>query len=457
MRIHFIAIGGSAMHNLALALHNKGHKVTGSDDEIFEPSKSRLQKLGLLPDAFGWFSENISLQIDAVVLGMHAKKDNPELLKAQEIGVKIYSYPEFLYEQTKNKKRVVIGGSHGKTTTTAIILHVLKKLGKTFDYMVGAQLDGFDTMVEFNEESEYAIFEGDEYLTSPIDLRPKFHLYKPHVALLTGIAWDHINVFPTFENYCEQFSVFANLIEPNGSLIYFEDDSELVSIAENCRKDIKTIAYNTHSHSVANSKTNLHYSNNIVPIKVFGKHNLQNVKGAYFVCKEIGVSDSEFYEAIQSFNGASKRLQLLAYDSSTQIYLDFAHSPSKLKATVNAVKEQFPKKILISVMELHTFSSLNKKFLTEYEGSLNSADKSFVYFSEHAIKLKQMEQLDAKVVKDAFKNEGLIVVTERDVLVQYINELDVENAIVLFLSSGDFSGIDLKEFAKELIENKNNV
>lgn len=451
MHIHFIAIGGSAMHNLAIALHSKGHDITGSDDEIFEPSKSRLSNLGLLPEKLGWFPEKISKNIDAIVLGMHARLDNPELIKAQEIGLKIYSYPEFLYEQTKNKKRVVISGSHGKTTTTAMVMHVLKSLGHTFDYMVGAQIEGFTNMVDFNDESEYAIFEGDEYLTSPIDLRPKFHLYKPHIALLTGVAWDHVNVFPTFENYCEQFRLFVDMIEPDGVFIHYTNDPVLIKIAKNTRNDIHVVNYDTHKYKIENDKTYLITDHGTLPLKIFGEHNLQNLHGAYWVCMAMGIAEYEFYNAIKNFSGAAKRLQLLAENENTRIYHDFAHSPSKLTATVNAVKSQFPKKNVIAFMELHTFSSLTSEFLKEYDGSLNNADQAFVYYSKHAIEQKRLKDIDPELVKVSFAKEGMQVINNRDELQKTIRALNLDNAVLLLLSSGNFSGINLKELAEELI------
>lgn len=452
MRIHFIAIGGSAMHNLAIALHNQGYKISGSDDEIFEPSKSRLKKLELLPSEFGWFPSKIKADIDAVVLGMHAKIDNPELLKAQELGIKIFSYPEFLYEQTKNKKRVVIGGSHGKTSTTAMVMHVLNVCGRTFDYMVGAQLDGFETMVQFNENSEYAIFEGDEYLTSPIDLRPKFHLYKPNIALITGIAWDHINVFPTLENYIDQFNTFINLIEDNGSLIYFTGDDVLKKLAKKSKPNIEKYPYNTHEYKIIDGVTFLLHNDNEIPIKIFGEHNLQNLAGAYWVCKKMGISDDDFYSAIQSFAGAAKRLQMLASNKNSIIFQDFAHSPSKLKATVNAVKKQFSEKKLICFMELHTYSSLNKEFLVEYEGSLDLADVANVFYSKHAVELKKLEYINPSEVEKAFNKQGLKVFTEKSILEEEIKKLDVKDSVILFLSSGNFNGINVKDVAEKLIE-----
>ncbi len=452
MKIHFIAIGGSAMHNLAIALHNKGYEITGSDDEIFEPSRTRLAEKGLLPKTLDWDKSRISSQLDAVILGMHAHKDNPELLEAQKQGVKIYSYPEFLYEQTKNKTRIVVGGSHGKTTTTAMIMHIMKECGKNFDYMVGAQLSGFDNMVRLSKDTDLAIFEGDEYLSSPIDRRPKFHLYKPHIAVLTGVAWDHINVFPTFENYCSQFESFAKLIEQNGTLIYFDEDKILQQIAKNTRSDIKTLSYNSINHTIINGKTFLKNGQADVPICVFGKHNLQNMNAAYLVCKEVGITDEQFFASIKTFAGANKRLQLLAENEQTAIYHDFAHAPSKLKATVDAVKQQFPKKNVISIMELHTFSSLNSEFLKQYKGSLLNADKAIVYFSPKAIELKRLQPITKDMVQASFCKDGLKVFNDKAELETAINELDVKNAVLLFLSSGNFSGIDLKQLALDLIK-----
>ncbi|MBL4668343.1 MAG: peptidoglycan synthetase, partial [Flavobacteriales bacterium] len=381
MRVHFIAIGGSAMHNLAIALHKKGFNVTGSDDEIFEPSKGRIAKHGLLPNKFGWDENRITTELDAVILGMHARIDNPELLKAQELGVKVYSYPEYIYEQSKDKIRVVIGGSHGKTSITSMVLHVLEKCNKKFDYMVGAQLEGFDTMVEITD-AKIIILEGDEYLSSPIDRRPKFHLYHPNIALISGIAWDHINVFPTFENYVEQFSEFIKLIEKDGKLIYCKADAEVNKIAlMTSNPDIDRIGYQTPDNVINNGITSVLVEGNEIPLQIFGDHNLQNLNGARLICNELKINDNQFYEAIQDFKGASKRLELIAATDNTAIYKDFAHSPSKLKATTQAVKKQYPNRELIACMELHTFSSLNKEFLQEYKNSMSSADEAYVYYS----------------------------------------------------------------------------
>ncbi|TKG94510.1 peptidoglycan synthetase [Puteibacter caeruleilacunae] len=453
MRVHFIAIGGSAMHNLAIALHEKGYDVSGSDDEIFEPSRSRLEKHGILPQHIGWAPDKITTDLDAVILGMHARIDNPELLRAQELGVKVYSYPEYLYEQTKDKKRVVIGGSHGKTTITSMIMHVLNFHHIDFDYMVGAQLDGFETMVRLNDTSKIAVFEGDEYLSSPIDRRPKFHLYHPHVALLSGVAWDHINVFPTFEGYVDQFRQFANMVEDEGSLIYFEGDNHLQEIASGLETNVTKIAYGIHPHVIDDGNSYLCYGDRRIRMSVFGDHNLQNINGARLVCNEIGVSDEDFYKAIGSFKGASRRLQILAENEQTIVYHDFAHSPSKLKATTSAVKKQFTDRRLVACMELHTFSSLKKDFLPEYNGAMDEADLAIVYFNPQTIEHKKLEPITKEQVAAGFNNEKLVVYTDSDQLFEDLKQMDFNDANLLLMSSGNFSGKDLKEFAVKLTGN----
>ena len=450
MHIHFIAIGGSAMHNLAIALHKKGYQVTGSDDEIFEPSRSRLDQHGLLPKQEGWLPQLITSEIDVIILGMHARKDNPELLKAQELGLKIYSYPEYLYEQTKDKKRVVIGGSHGKTTITSMVMHVMKFNNIDFDYMVGANLDGFDTMVSLSHKTEIAIFEGDEYLSSPIDMRPKFHLYYPHVAIVTGIAWDHINVFPTFEGYVEQFKIFTDKIEPNGSLIYFSGDKYLDEIAKNVREDIQTIPYTEHLSVIENGITCLERNDRKLPLKIFGKHNLENISGAKLICNEIGISDDQFYEAIANFEGAARRLEKLSENKSCTVFHDFAHSPSKLKATTEAVKSQFADRELVAVMELHTFSSLKKDFLPEYNGCMDKADRAFVYFDPHTIEHKKLDPITVEDVKSGFNNNQLEVYTDTNLLFEQLKNTDWKNKNLLIMSSGNFSGQNLKEIAENI-------
>jgi UDP-N-acetylmuramate: L-alanyl-gamma-D-glutamyl-meso-diaminopimelate ligase len=454
MNVHLIAIGGSAMHNMAIAMHKKGYKVTGSDDEIFEPSKTRLAKLGLLPEKEGWDVTNIHAGLDAIILGMHARADNPELLKAQELGLKIYSYPEYIYEQTKDKIRVVVGGSHGKTTITAMILHVLNYHKVDCDYMVGAQLAGFDTMVKLTKEAKIAVIEGDEYLSSPIDRRPKFHLYKPDVAILSGIAWDHINVFPTFENYVEQFRIFADLIEPNGSLVYCALDPEVKKVCENARPDIKKFPYAIPDHEIINGLTYLNIPGTPgrqCRLEVFGDHNLMNVNGARIVCLQIGISDEQFYAAIQSFSGAAKRLELVNKNEHTAIYKDFAHSPSKLKATTQAVKKQFPGRKLVACMELHTFSSLNENFLKEYEGSMSLADEAIVYFNPHTIEHKKLKPITEEQVKKAFGGNNISVCTDSKMLMEQLLKMDFENKNLLMMSSGNFDGIDLKQLGEKII------
>jgi len=448
MRVHFIAIGGSAMHNLAIALQRKGYVVTGSDDEIFEPSRSRLEALGLLPAELGWFPEKLSKDVDQVILGMHARADNPELQRAKDLGLKVFSYPEYLFEQTRDKKRVVIGGSHGKTTITAMVLHVLNFHHIDCDYMVGAQLAGFDTMVRLTEEAPIAVLEGDEYLSSPIDRRPKFHLYRPHIAVISGISWDHINVFPTFENYVEQFSMFVDLIEPKGRLIYCVNDPEVKRVAEEADADLLKIPYSVPEHITEEGVTYLITPEGRVRLKVFGRHNLMNLNAARMVCRAVGATDAQFYEAIASFKGAAKRLELVAEGERTSVFKDFAHSPSKLQATVQAVKEQFTDRDLVACMELHTFSSLNRDFLKEYDGAMNGADEAIVYFNPHTLKHKKLPDITKKEVKKAFGRKDLEVFTDSDELRTYLLGLKWKRRNLLMMSSGTFDGIDLEALGK---------
>jgi UDP-N-acetylmuramate: L-alanyl-gamma-D-glutamyl-meso-diaminopimelate ligase len=440
------------MHNLAIALHLKGYHVTGSDDEIFDPAKSRLQRYGLLPESYGWHPERITKDLDAIVLGMHARIDNPELLKAQELGLKIFSYPEYLYEQSKGKTRVVVGGSHGKTTTTAMILHVLQHCGIEADYMVGAQLEGFEVMVRLSETAKVMVIEGDEYLTSPIDRRPKFHLYKPHVAIVTGIEWDHINVFPTFEIYKDQFAQFVNLIEPGGRLIYCNDDAEVRDVAlKNTRTDIAKQPYDVPPHEVVEGITYLDTAHGRVPLRVFGNHNLLNLTAARYACNSLGVTDEQFDEAIQSFGGASKRLELVKATMDCAVYKDFAHAPSKLRATIAAMKGQYPNRRLVACMELHTFSSLTAEFLKQYAGTMDRADVPYVYFSQHALQLKKLPDLDPEQVKASFANERVRVFTDSKQMVEELRKMHWQDANLLMMSSGNFDGIDFKQLADELI------
>lgn len=444
MHIHFIAIGGSAMHNLALALHQKGDMVTGSDDEIFEPSKSRLEKAGLLPKTFGWFPEKITPSIDAVILGMHAKADNPELLKAQALGLKIYSYPEYLYEHSKNKTRVVIGGSHGKTTITAMILHVLHYHSRAVDFMVGAQLDGFDTMVHLTDENDFMLLEGDEYLSSPIDRRPKFHLYKPNIALISGIAWDHINVFPTYDNYVEQFRIFVDSIVKGGSINYNAEDPEVVRVVEASENAIRKIPYHTPEHSIKNGQTFIHTSEGLLPIAVFGQHNLNNLAGAKWICQHMGVDEDDFYEAITGFKGASKRLEKIAESKTAVAYKDFAHAPSKVKATTQAVKAQYPDRKLVACLELHTYSSLTPEFLKEYQSTLDAADEAVVFYSPHALEIKQLQPITRQQIESAFQRSDLHIFTDPIAFKEYLFAQNFTHTTLLLMSSGDYGGLDLE-------------
>jgi len=445
MNVHFIAIGGSAMHNLAIALHHKGYKITGSDDEIFDPAKSRLERLGLLPETIGWNPANIHEGLDAVILGMHARADNPELAKAKELGLKIFSYPEYLYEQSKDKIRVVIGGSHGKTTITAMILHVLKQAGIDTDYMVGAQLEGFDVMVKLSEDARFMVFEGDEYLTSPIDRRPKFHLYMPDIAVINGIAWDHMNVFPTFENYVEQYRIFTEKITEKGLLIYFEHDEEVRKIAESARSDLKKIPYRVHGYF--QNKTGFYAAthNRVIPMKIFGEHNMQNLSAAKEACLAAGVDEESFYDAISSFEGTSRRLQKIRENEKGIVYFDFAHAPSKVKATVEAVRARYPGRNIVACFELHTYSSLSRDFLSNYEGTLKGTAASFVYFNPHAIEMKKLKSLSKEDVISSFRDTTLNAYDNSDELFRHLGRTGLDNPVFLFMSSGDFDGHDITE------------
>ena len=450
-KVHLIAIGGSAMHNMALALNEKGFIVSGSDDEINEPSKSRLLKFNLLPKEIGWFPEKITKDISAVILGMHARADNPELIKAKELGLKIYSYPEYIYESTKDKMRIVIGGSHGKTTITAMILHVMHYHHIETDFLVGAQLTGFETMVNLTKTSKYAVIEGDEYLASPIDRRPKFHLYKPNIAVLSGIAWDHINVFPTFENYIEQFKIFIDLIEPNGNLIYCSNDKVLEEVcSSSSNTNISKWPYSIPNHEIINGLTYLIDNDIKYPLQIFGNHNLMNLTAARLACNQMGINNQLFYEAIQSFTGAAKRLELVFKTGTFNFYKDFAHSPSKLKATTDAVKQQFPERKIIACMELHTFSSLTEDFLNEYKNSMNLADEAIVYYNPHTISHKKLKEISPEQVHTCFNRKDLIVFTKSEELTNYIKTKNFNNSVLLMMSSGNFDGVDFTMLANEL-------
>jgi UDP-N-acetylmuramate: L-alanyl-gamma-D-glutamyl-meso-diaminopimelate ligase len=451
MRIHFIAIGGAAMHSLAIALKQKGHEVTGSDDEVFDPARSQLMKAGLLPAEVGWFANKITPTLDAVILGMHAPKDNPELQRALELGISIYSYPEFLYRETAGKTRVVIAGSHGKTTITAMVMHVLQHHGYHFDYMVGSRLDGFENMVSLSHDNNIAVFEGDEYLSSCLDPRPKFHLYQPQIALVSGIAWDHINVFPTWENYVEQFRIFIDNMPAGGYLVYCHEDAELKALAEGSNPLLQKEGYGSPEYHIENGVSCIRHDNTLYPMQVFGRHNMQNIQGALLICRKLGLNDRQFFEAIVHFKGAGKRLQLLGKMGKTAVFLDFAHSPSKVEATVKATKELFTGQKLVACLELHTFSSLNKKFLDHYSHTLDQADEAMVFFNPQTILHKRLEMIAAKDVEKAFNKPGLKVFTDRNELEAYLHHKHWENTVLLLMSSGNFSGINFKNLTDHLL------
>ena len=443
MRIHFISIGGSVMHQLAIALKKKDYLVTGSDDEIFEPSAGNLLSAGILPKKMGWYPENITKDIDAIILGMHAKEDNPELKRAQELHLKIYSFPEYIYQESIHKTRVGIGGSHGKTTTTAMIMHVLKQAGQNFDYLVGASLDGFQQSVKITD-APVIICEADEYPASTLERRPKFHFLFPHIAVITGIAWDHINVFPTFDYYLEQFLIFIEKIEKGGVLIYNDTDEVLKKVVEkNKRNDIRYIPYSLPDHSIIEGKTYVLIGGKETPLQVFGNHNLLNLQAAYYVCRELDLSDDDFLVGIADFAGAAKRLELIASADGSNVYRDFAHAPSKVNASINAVKEQFPDKELVAVLELHTFSSLNAEFMDQYNGAMDKADIAIVFYSNHALELKRMKSLDPVLVKKGFHKDNLEVINEVNILEKRLKEIKISNTNFLFMSSGNYDGINI--------------
>jgi UDP-N-acetylmuramate: L-alanyl-gamma-D-glutamyl-meso-diaminopimelate ligase len=450
LRVHFIATGGSVMHQLAIALSRKGYEVTGSDDEIFEPARSNLEKQGILPSETGWKPEKIHAGLDAVILGMHAREDNPELLKAKQLGLKIYSFPEYIFQESRNKKRVVIGGSHGKTTTTSMIMHVLKGAGKQFDYMVGARLPGFEYSVSITD-APVIICEGDEYPASVLEKRPKFHFLFPHIAVLTGIAWDHINVFPSFDFYLEQFRIFISMIEKGGLLIYNENDLVLKDlVTKEASSQIRKTGYGIPDHRVTEGNSSILLENKWKTLNVFGNHNLMNIQAAWLVCRELGIPIDVFLEEIASFTGASKRLELLASNDHTRVYRDFAHAPSKVKATMEAMKDQFPGFKLIAVLELHTYSSLNAGFMKEYAHAMDPADKAVVFYSAHALEIKRMPPLDADQVKTGFATKGLEVISSARELSQWLRSQSYEKTNLLLMSSGNYDGLDITGLANEI-------
>ncbi len=450
-QVHFIAIGGSAMHNLAIALHQQGFDVSGSDDEIFEPSRSRLERLGLMPDRLGWDPLRIHPGLSAVILGMHARLDNPELKRAQELGIPVYSYPSYFYDRTRGKTRVVIGGSHGKTTITSMIVHVLRHAGVEFDYLVGAQLEGFDCMVKLSDRSTVAIIEGDEYLASALEPVPKFHLYKPDIALISGIAWDHINVFKTFDNYVDQFRQFIAAIEPGGKLVYCREDDEVRQLSEAPEVGVQHIGYGVPEHRIEDGITVLETRHGDVPLQVFGRHNLQNLEGARNVCHLLGIGDAEFNAAIATFHGAAKRLERLGGNAQRMVFKDFAHSPSKLKATVQAVREQYPGRQLVACMELHTYSSLSEGFLDQYAGCMDDADRAIVFYDPHAVQLKRLPPIPPERIQRAFARPDVQVMNDPIAVIGAVREGRKEEAVLLMMSSGNFGGLDLQALSEAFI------
>ncbi|AEV31443.1 UDP-N-acetylmuramate-alanine ligase [Owenweeksia hongkongensis DSM 17368] len=449
MKVHFIAIGGSAMHNLAIALHQKGYEVSGSDDEVFEPSRSRLDSRGLLPKSMGWYPENITTDLDYIILGMHARKDNPELAKANELGIKVLSYPEFIFEQSKDKTRVVIAGSHGKTTISAMILHVLHYHNHQCDFMIGAQLEGFDAMVRLTNDSDFILLEGDEYLSSPIDLRPKFLHYKPNITLISGIAWDHVNVFTTYDDYVKQFDLLLESIEPGGVVIYNQTDTEVDNVIERTKNEVKKFAYGLPDYEVNDGHAVLNTEEGPVPLSIFGKHNMNNLEGARWICNQMGINDEQFYEAITSFKGAARRLETIDASEGIKAFRDFAHAPSKVNATVNAVKESFPNRRVIACLELHTFSSLNIEFMDQYAESMDAADVKYVYFNPEVVAHKRLPELNTQAIQDKFGNSQLEVFDDNTNLISKIKTELKKDDVLLIMSSGSFDGIDWKKVIEE--------
>lgn len=448
-KVHFIAIGGSVMHQLAIALKIKGYQVTGSDDEIFEPALSNLRQAGILPETMGWDDSRISPDLDAVILGMHARADNPELIRAKELGLKIYSFPEYIYQESQQKKRVVIGGSHGKTTTTAMIMHVLRLVDTAFDYLVGARLAGFAQSVNITD-APLIVCEGDEYPASVIEKRPKFHFLHPHIAVLTGIAWDHINVFPTYDNYLEQFAIFIRTMKAGHTLIYNTTDPELDKLVKTEGLHLKLVPYGVPEHQISNGTTTVTFGSHQSVLEVFGEHNLLNMHAARLVCNELGISDEAFLLAIASFKGAAKRLELVGKNDTCAIYRDFAHAPSKVKATIDALREQYPLRKLIAVLELHTYSSLNASFMVQYQGAMDKADIPVVFYSKHALEIKRMPDLAPELVAQGFGRTDLEIMNKKEQLQDFLEKQNYDNTNLLLMSSGDYEGLDVNSLKKYL-------
>ena len=438
------------MHSLAIALKNNGHEVTGSDDAIFDPSLTQLQKAEICPEQMGWYPDKINKELDAVIIGMHAKKDNLELLAAQNMGLPLFSYPEFIAQYSRNKTRVVIGGSHGKTTISAMVLHVLNYHRKSVDYVIGAQLEGFENSVFLSESNDFIILEGDEYLSSPIDPRPKFHHYKPQIALISGIAWDHVNVFKTETNYNLQFEIFIESITAGGVLVFNEDDDTLRKLAGDTQNTIRKEPYSILDHSISEGVTYLETDEGPIPLSVFGNHNLSNLSGAKWICQLMGVDEDDFFQAISTFKGASKRLELLSKGKASYLFKDFAHAPSKVKATTIAVKEQFPDFKLVACLELHTYSSLDPSFIVHYRNSLEKADLPIVFYDPEALRIKNRPPISPEEIVVAFDQPKLRVFIEPQKLKDYLLELDYHQKVLLMMSSGNYGGLDWESLIAKL-------
>lgn len=453
--IHFVSIGGSTMHNLAIALQQQGYLVTGSDDKIYEPSQSRLEKYGLLPSEIGWFPEKIHSGLKAVIVGMHARKDNPELIKAIDLGLPVYSYPEFVYQQSQQKQRVVITGSHGKTTITAIILHALKFHNRTFDYWIGDPIDGFDTTVRLTSGTDASvapiiIIEGDEYASSPIDSRPKFLHYQPHIALISGIAWDHVNTYPTWEEYVDQFESLAEAMPKAGVLIFDESDDMLDVIGQKERADITKIPYTVHPNEILNGQTHLvTKQGRRIAVQIFGDHNMKNIAGAMAVCDRIGITEEQFYDAIPTFKGVPQRLEKIFEKEERVFYHDFAHSPAKVEAVTEALKQQYQDKLLLAVLELYPLSTLNRNFLEQYKGTLDKADIAVLYFDEANIReLANADLINLDDFVKAFDKSDLHVFTNITQLQNYLNQQSRTVEALLFMGSDLVKNLDLNAIAK---------
>ncbi len=438
------------MHNLAICLKNLDNQVTGSDDLFFDPSKTNLKNHGLLPKKEGWDSSRVTSDLDLIILGMHAKADNPELLKAQELGLKILSFPEFIYEASKDKKRVVIAGSHGKTTITSMIMHMLKSMNKAFDYMVGAQLEGFDQMVQLSD-APIIVIEGDEYTTSPLDLTPKFLHYKHDLALISGIAWDHYNVYPTLDNYIDQFKKFIAITPQHGKVFYAEEDKALCELVAQVGSPSNLIPYGPHASEIRNQQTYLKHDTGETAIEVFGQHNMQNLQVAKSILNEIGVTSAEFYQHIQTFAGAAKRMEKMGENDQTVIFKDFAHAPSKLKATSTAVKDQFNNRALVACIELHTFSSLNKDFIGQYAHTFDSPDQALVFINPKTVAAKKLEMISEAEIKSAFQRKDIRLFTDAETLESHLLSQKWEAKNLLLMSSGNYGGLDLEKIKESIL------